>query len=160
MGTRRIGVTGHQRLSADTEVAVRAAIREIVREGPDVVGYTSLAAGADQMFAEEVLDAGGTVVAVVPSGDYETTFADDAAVRHYRGLLDRCGEQIRLPFDDASEEAYWAAGQEVVARCDVLLAVWDGKPAAGLGGTGDVVGHAGRVGREVVVVWPPGSRRG
>jgi hypothetical protein len=49
------------------------------------------------------------------------------------------------------EDAYCAAGEAVVERSDVLLAVWDGRPAKGIGGTGEVVAAAGRSG--VPVSW-------
>jgi hypothetical protein len=51
------------------------------------------------------------------------------------------------------------AGRTVADRCDLLLAVWDGQPAAGLGGTADVVSHATYRGKSVEVVWPEGSSR-
>ena len=39
--------------------------------------------------------------------------------------------------------------------CEILLAVWDGKPAAGLGCTADVVAYARERDRHVMVVWFP-----
>jgi len=52
-----------------------------------------------------------------------------------------------------------AGGEEVARRCDVLVAVWDGCPAAGLGGTADAVAFARSLGKQVVVMWPEGVRR-
>jgi hypothetical protein len=46
-----------------------------------------------------------------------------------------------------------------VDRSDVLLAVWDGQPARGPGGTGDVVAYARARGTPVEVVWPAGAAR-
>jgi hypothetical protein len=37
-------------------------------------------------------------------------------------------------------------GKVVVDRAEVLIAVWDGLPARGLGGTADVVAYAGSAG--------------
>ncbi len=43
-------------------------------------------------------------------------------------------------------------GLVVVERCDLLLAIWDGHPAHGLGGTADIVAYAdGHV--EVTRLW-------
>jgi hypothetical protein len=42
---------------------------------------------------------------------------------------------------------------------DELLAVWDGSPARGYGGTVDVVNAARDAGRTVTVVWPNGAVR-
>lgn len=48
----------------------------------------------------------------------------------------------------------------LVGMADRLLAVWDGKPARGFGGTADVVAYARRVGVPVDVIWPEGAVRG
>ena len=37
-------------------------------------------------------------------------------------------------------------------QCDVLLAVWDGQEAQGLGGTGEIVARARGLGKPVVIV--------
>ena len=50
-----------------------------------------------------------------------------------------------------------AVGRVVVGRCDLLLAVRDGQPAAGLGGTTDVVPHVNDHGKAVEINWPDGS---
>ncbi|MEO5877101.1 MAG: hypothetical protein ABIQ26_19070, partial [Streptosporangiaceae bacterium] len=61
---------------------------------------------------------------------------------------------------EPTDEAYLVAGHRVVKRSDLLLAVWDGRPAGGLGGTADIVAYARDRGTEVGVIWPPGARRG
>jgi hypothetical protein len=52
-----------------------------------------------------------------------------------------------------------AASERMLDLADQLVAVWDGLPARGYGGTADVVAAARRRGMPVVVVWPPGARR-
>ena len=47
-----------------------------------------------------------------------------------------------------------AAGKSIVDSCEMLIAIWDGKPARGLGGTGDVVRYARKTGKAVSIVWP------
>jgi hypothetical protein len=64
-----------------------------------------------------------------------------------------------LPYPTPTEAAYFAAGKLIVNRCDLLLAVWDGQPAGGLGGTGDIVGYARTNDVAVEIVWPDGSSR-
>jgi hypothetical protein len=46
----------------------------------------------------------------------------------------------------------------VAQRVD-RLAIWDGRPARGYGGTADVVAEAQREGLPVVVLWPEGAQR-
>lgn len=45
--------------------------------------------------------------------------------------------------------AYGLAGRNVVENCDVLIALWDGKPVSGSGGTAEVVEYAREVGRSL-----------
>jgi hypothetical protein len=52
-----------------------------------------------------------------------------------------------------------AAGRSVADRSDLLLAVWDGAPAAGFGGTADVIRYARERSKAVEIVWPEGARR-
>lgn len=47
----------------------------------------------------------------------------------------------------------------LVGLVDELIAVWDGKPARGYGGTADVVAYAERTGVPVRVLWPEGASR-
>jgi hypothetical protein len=51
------------------------------------------------------------------------------------------------------------AGKVVVDRSSVLVAVWDGQPSRGLGGTADVVRYARERGVPVEVIWPEGATR-
>lgn len=64
-----------------------------------------------------------------------------------------------LPFSEPSEEAFYAAGKAVVDACDWLIAVWDGEPARGLGGSADVVAYARNRGKVVHVIWHEGLSR-
>ena len=52
-----------------------------------------------------------------------------------------------------------AAGRLLVERSDRLIAVWDGLPARGPGGTADVVAYARALSRPVTVLWPQGAHR-
>jgi hypothetical protein len=51
------------------------------------------------------------------------------------------------------------ASLRMLAEADCLLAVWDGKPARGYGGTADVVNAARARGLPVTVIWPAGAER-
>ncbi len=52
---------------------------------------------------------------------------------------------------DWSDRRFATIGQMLVRRCDLLIAIWDGLPPRGRGGTADVVTEARRSG--VPVVW-------
>jgi hypothetical protein len=153
-----IAVTGHQDLDGPTALLIERLMLEHLRAADALTGLSALAAGADQLFARCVLRCGGRLVAVVPAVDYASGFSPPEAFA-YGELLGVAAEVVRLPHEHAGEQAYWDAGKEVVDRCDELLAVWDGEPSAGLGGTGDVVRYARQLGRRVTVLWPEGATR-
>jgi hypothetical protein len=127
--------------------------------GGALEALTCLAAGADQLFADIALDSGVPVTAVIPGMDYEAHLDDDAARAGYRRILGACANRVELPPEPTHEEAYFAAGRWIVDHCDRLIAVWDGRPSRGLGGTGDVVAYARRTEVPVTVLWEPGVRR-
>ncbi|MDQ2881440.1 MAG: hypothetical protein M3Y48_09440 [Actinomycetota bacterium] len=155
----RLGVSGHRVLPSVALGSIIAGLREaLVEAGAGLTGVTSLAAGSDQLFAIEVLAAGGHLHVVLPCQAYEETLkADDRTT--YRHLLGQALTIETMPFEEPSEGAYFAAGCRVVDLCQRLLAVWDGQPARGLGGTADIVNYAREQGREVQVIWPAGTRR-
>lgn len=154
-----VGVTGHQRIPSAALAYVVDGIRAQLAAVPGpVTGYSSLAVGTDQLFAREVLACGGRLIAVIPCRGYEQTF-DSAGQAEYEELLAAAAQTIVLDFAEPGEAAYLAAGIEVIDRSDLLIAVWDGEPPRGLGGTADAVAYARSRGREVVVIWPAGVER-
>jgi hypothetical protein len=155
-----LGVTGHQSIPPGAREFVATAVRDLLREVESpVAAFTSLAAGADQLVAKELLRAGGRLHVIVPSRHYEETFTADDDLACFRSLLEAADAVTELDYAEPSEEAFLAAGKSVVDSCDRLIAVWDGKPARGVGGTADVVGYARRTGKAVSVVWPGGTHR-
>lgn len=125
----------------------------------EISGLTSLAAGADQHFARPVLDRGGRLHVIVPSEGYESAFTDRAARASFHDLLAAAWKVETLPYDRPSGEAFMEAGKRVVDLAEIVVAVWNGQPAQGLGGTADVVNYARALGREVTIVWPTGAAR-
>ena len=95
-----------------------------------------------------------TVVLPLPAEDYRSDFAEPASAAEFDRLLARASD-TRVTGPDESgtrESAYARAGRAVVAALDVLVAVWDGAPARGPGGTAEIVAAARAAGREVVVI--------
>lgn len=150
----KVGITGHQELAGSILPLVRDQLEIELSAHQGLVGITSLAEGADQLFAEVVLQLGGSLDVVVPSTGYDGSFRDEKSRHNYEALLTRARRVSVLPFPEPTEEAFLVAGQEVVKRSDIVLAVWDGEPAEGTGGTGDVVEYARAIGKPVTVLWP------
>jgi hypothetical protein len=156
----KLGISGHQGIPVEGLAFIRAGLARAIAAATPVTGYSSLAQGADQMFADAVLDAGGALVAVIPSLNYEATFPDATAKAAYAAYLAQAETVILLEdHADPDEQAFYDAGLTVLDNCGKLLAVWDGQPARGFGGTADIVAEAQRRGIEVEVIWPEGLTR-
>lgn len=130
------------------------------------VAVSALAEGADRAFAHAGLMARYELRAVLPfaSPDYVTTFADPGALADYKMLLAAAARVDELPGRlDAAEEAYAAAGRELVARSHIILAVWDGEGSQGSGrerrgGTPEVIEMALAAAKPVIWIDAHGIR--
>lgn len=157
----RLAITGHRGLSKQTATLVDTALRhEISKRADDgaLVGLSCLADGADALFARAVLDNGGKLHVIVPARKYRDGLPP---VHHatYDALLAEAGEVTRLDHVESDSDAHMDASLRMLADADELLAVWDGQPARGYGGTADVVHTARDQGMQVTVVWPTGATR-
>ena len=156
----RLGISGHQNISREVAAYVRPILIRLIHERKDhLIGVSSLAAGADQLFATVILEQGGSLHAIIPCHGYERTFTDPDGLNQFRSLLARVQKIETLEYPEPSEEAFLDAGHRVVDNADLMIAVWDGRPAAGKGGTADIVNYARRRCVEVRVVWPSGVTR-
>lgn len=134
--------------------------------GHNVVGtltlLSPLAMGADRLVARSALDLGYRlhVPMPFPQSEYENDFRHTpGSIAEFRDLLARAGENV-FALDGADDDtaarfhhrsrSYEAVGRFVVHNCDVLIALWDGRPPKGRGGTHDIVRHAMEIG---VPVW-------
>ena len=151
----KVGITGHQNIGSAADVEwVRRSLARVLGSPAVTRGLTSLAAGADQLFAQVLCELTKPYTAVVPSAGYETAFGSPEDRQAYERLLVRSDDRVTLPFARPSEEAFFAAGKKIVDRCDYMVAVWDGQPAKGLGGTADVVHYAQQQGKRVIHLNP------
>jgi len=151
----KIGITGHQRFDDSSVVPwVEGCIRARLNEFTKLTGLSSLAKGSDQIFARVVLNLGGELEAIVPFPGYEAMFEDARDAASFRELRAQCAAVTTLEFMDTKEQSYLLAGEYISDHSDLLVAVWNGRPAAGLGGTADVVAYALRHGRTVYQINP------
>lgn len=158
----RIAVSGHRGLSTKVAALVSAGIeaelRQLAPAGSDLVGISCLADGADQIFATAVLNHGGELEVIVPAEAYRDGLPEVVRSR-YDEFCRRASRVHRRPYRESNGDAHMAAGRFMVDRADHLIAVWDGLPARGYGGTADVVRYARERGVPVTVVWPDGAHR-
>lgn len=158
----RVAVSGHRGLSSEVAAwvvrAIGAELDRLRAEEPNVVGLSCLADGADQIFAAAVLDRGGALEVVIPAERYRDGLPDEAKAG-YDKLLGSAVAVHRLDHRESTAESHMDASVMMVDRSDRLIAVWDGEPARGYGGTADVVAYANSRGVPVAVIWPAGARR-
>jgi hypothetical protein len=158
----RIGITGHMNLTPATVDLVRAALHaELARHDPaELVGVSCLAEGADAIFAEAVLDAGGRLHALLPAPDYRDTRVSEAHRPVFDDLVQRSHETQYIA-ETSSMQAYEDANAVMLGMVDLILAVWDGQPSPEWkrGGTADAVAAARAAGVPVAVIWPEGAER-
>lgn len=159
-----VGITGHRflaevdKLTAGIDEALDAI--ESVFPGRSITAVTSLAEGADQLAAERILarkDAGLAVILPFPQSQVLEEFPDPRSRTGFGLLLDRAQEVLEIPVHAKRNDAYEAAGQEILERINILLALWDGRAAQGRGGTGAVV-HRARS-RGLPIAWVHAGNR-
>ena len=165
-----IGVTGHRNLDPTPQLAgqvrrvldrIRMAFAATVRTPVEVGVVSGLAEGADRIVARIALEDGGAVLeAALPLArdDYLADFAGAESKREFDELLARASvvRVLARPGDDR-EAAYARQGEYLVGRVDVLIAVWDGQPARGRGGTAEVVALARERHLNLVRIDPAGA---
>jgi hypothetical protein len=109
---------------------------------PKLRFVSPVADGADQIAAEVALELGWDLQAILPfeRSAYRASLANQVARERFDALVDRADCLLELPGDpDHGLDAYVMTGRATVAHCDVLVAIWDGLPPRGRGGTGEVV---------------------
>jgi len=147
--TLTVGITGHRRLPDDPALAdaVRAMLRQL-RAGGRLRLLSPLADGADLLAAELALAEGDAlhVVLPMPAAAYRADFSDAAWARA-QALLDRA-ERLTVT-EGRGDGAYARCGRRVAEQAEVMLAIWDGAPSLGPGGTAEIVSYACRLGRPV-----------
>jgi hypothetical protein len=158
----RIGVTGHLQLpgSADWTERIAEALDLIVaRLGPaDDTCFawsviSSLAEGADRLVAQVILERPGSLLEValpLPRREYMTDFKTAESKVAFTKFLEQASMIIHAPRFKTRAAAYEWAGQVMVGRSDVVIALWDGQSSHGVGGTADIVRLARLYGRPVV----------
>ena len=168
----RIGVTGHRDLESS------ARLREVLARVPQLLPaseatpvrlgvVSALAEGADRVVVDEVFDQAAArgeearleVVLPFERERYvELQEFSASAEEEFVRWLGRATSVVELggPWGPKAREAsYEAAGQHVVNRCDVLVALWDGRPSGGRGGTAETLLYAAELGKPCI--WIPST---
>ncbi len=149
-----VGVTGHQNREGIDWDWVKSKIRDELKAIANVTeGLSCLAEGADQIFAECVLERGARLRAVIPTDNYVKQFRGRPRTTYLR--LISLAAIAKIEGGRGSEEdAFLEAGRYIVDHSDVIIAIWDQLPPQGKGGTADIVAYAREQKRTVRVINP------
>ncbi len=150
-----VGVTGHRlrHFSAAEAPRVKLAIGKAIDEiaaafhaqgAGELRLISSLASGADSMAADAALEQGWTLDAILPihRDGYAHDFKNPAELSDFQRQAAAAKTLFELPGDEASGANYERAGRVMLDQSDLLLAVWDGRPARGRGGTEQILSEA------------------
>ena len=151
-----IGVTGHRDLLADEVPALKRIVRDFFLQlksdypDLDLQLITPLAEGSDRLVADiaQELDIALIVPLPMPQAEYEQDFSSADAVQAFRDSLDSARVIHLRTLPEARGRAatpadrdrqYAQLGVFISNHSQILLALWDGKPAIATGGTAGVV---------------------
>jgi hypothetical protein len=153
-----VGFTGHRHLQAPEKVA--ESLRKVIdylRAGiaGQLMGYSSVAIGADTLFAEACvsLSIPWTAVLPRPENDFKSDF-NESDWQRTSWLLRQAAHIESLSPRRDRELAYLECGLSTVEEADLMIAVWDGNSSRGTGGTADVVAHARTLAKPLILLNP------
>lgn len=109
---------------------------------PRLLFISPLADGSDQIAAKVAVELGFELHVVLPfaMATYRRELADDHSRAAFDALVAKASCVLELPGEhEYPIDAYVMIGRATIAHCDLMLAVWDGLPPRGRGGTGEVV---------------------
>ena len=136
----------------DLKSRIYAEIERLYAHGAEEY-YTGMALGVDIWCAEAVLHLKALhpevkLIAVLPCRGQEKKW-NPADQRRYRWILDRC-DCVECLSEEYTRDCMFARNRALVEKCDLLVAVYDGKP----GGTKHTVDLAARFGKKIIVIPP------
>ncbi len=137
--TLAIGFTGHRKLPDDAKSrgAIRKVLLEWIDKVPGVVyGVTSAAAGGDLLFAETCIELNLPIRVFLPLP--KERFREDLDAADWNRAECVFKNALSVEVTGAGEklsERYYECGIETVQQSRLLIALWDGEPSQGLGGT-------------------------
>ncbi|MGB2962518.1 MAG: hypothetical protein WBB69_00845 [Anaerolineales bacterium] len=148
-----IGVSGHRFLSEVDKLTagIDQALTHIERifGDPSFQVISSLAEGADRLAAQRVLKRPGAQLIVplpVPQDVYSSEFKSPESKKEFQALVSQADQVFTIPPSPTREDAYAAVGTYVLEHSAVILVVWDGREAQGVGGTGEIAAAARLIG--------------
>ena len=152
-----VGFSGHRKLK--DPLAVASAIDKILaRLAGDYGSLTtvsSAASGADTLFLETVSKRNLPFRLILPFQRdlFEKDF-DDAEWQRVLPFFSTALAVQELSSTESRGEAFLETGIATVEAADVMIFVWDGQPARGIGGTADIIAYARSLTKPLIITDP------
>jgi hypothetical protein len=141
------------RLILDTTAAARDP--HVHAEKPPLIRIiSSLAEGSDRLVAHAGISLGADLQSLLPfaATEYERDFETAPSREEFHSLLGKASAVLELDGRRNDEPAaYESAGRALLYQSDILIVIWDGGPAAGRGGTTQLINEA--VALKIPIIW-------
>jgi hypothetical protein len=142
-----VGVTGHRYVTENEKIekGVDTALLHILEVyTPEKISiHTSLAEGADRLVLQRTLQLFENPHIIVPlpfpKDQYLKDFPGAKSKEEFNELINRADKVITFPPAKTKNKSYQIVGEYILDHSDIMVAIWDGKPPQGQGGTGDII---------------------
>jgi len=135
------------------KLAVRERLIGLIEDENVRHMMSGMAMGIDMICADIVLELKEiyptvTLEAAIPCRGQDLLWPQKYRDRYAR-ILELC-DSIHIVSDEYTDDCMERRNQYMADKCDILLAVWNGKP----GGTGNTVSYAKKQGKRIIVIDP------
>jgi hypothetical protein len=148
-----VGFTGHRKVPYETKS--RQVIRDFLAQQKEshhgvMYGICSAAAGGDQLFAESCIELKIPLRILLPrpAEQFRADFDDASWQRSVHIMENAISVEITGQYE-ARNEQFYDCGIQTVAESQLLVALWDGQPSRGVGGTQEIVSFARKTGHPI-----------
>jgi hypothetical protein len=148
-----VGFTGHRKVPYETKS--RQVIRDFLAQQKEshhgvMYGICSAAAGGDQLFAESCIELNIPLRILLPrpAEQFRADFEDTSWQRTVHIMENAISVEVTGRHESRNEQ-YYDCGIQTVAESQLLVALWDGQPSRGIGGTQEIVSYARKTGHPI-----------
>lgn len=167
-----VGITGHRNIDRNDQKLKSVLVEELKKlfdAHDEIMLLSPLAEGSDRLFVDTALDIGAEkiqklrVMMPFEKKVYLDDFVTDESKEEFLAMTPEEGskqyrgvdvEILTVPCQESKEDAYLKSGQWTAKNSDILIAIWDGKPGNGKGGTADIFDYAKEKKKKIIWINP------
>jgi len=150
----QIGFSGHMKLSNEglcRELIVKVLSEWKAKLPGGISGVSSLAAGGDLLFAEACFELGIPLRVLLPMSSAQ--FSDDFEPATWKRAENALEQAVSFEVIGGGLDrphCYYECGLETILQSGLLVVLWNGLPAQGIGGTGEMAQCCKNLGTPVI----------